>query len=61
MADSAMVIMWWNTDGSITLSQRTATGDVLPTPDSNPPRVATTYPVLSSVSERSVIFLNLFV
>jgi len=50
MADSAMVIMWWNTDGSITLSQRTATGDVLPTPDSNPPRVATTYPVLSSLT-----------
>jgi len=50
MSDSAMVIMWWNSDGSITLSQRTATGDVTPTPDSNPPRVAATYQVLSSLT-----------
>ncbi|KLO18557.1 hypothetical protein SCHPADRAFT_113148 [Schizopora paradoxa] len=50
MENSAMVLMWWNGDGSITLSQRTATGDVEPTPDSNPPRVATTYPVLSNLT-----------
>lgn len=55
MQDSAMVIMWWNSDGSITLSQRTATGDVEPVPDSNPPRNATTYPVLSNVSESYII------
>jgi len=41
MANAAMVIMWPNNDGTITLSQRTASGEVMPTFDSNPPRVAT--------------------
>lgn len=50
MENSAMVIMWWNSDGSMTLSQRNAPGDVEPTPDSDPPRVAAKYAVLSSVS-----------
>ncbi|KAI0743639.1 hypothetical protein C8Q80DRAFT_1106923 [Daedaleopsis nitida] len=41
MANSPMVIMWPNQDGSITVSQRTAPGEVMPTLDSNPPRIAT--------------------
>jgi hypothetical protein len=41
MASSAMVIMWPNGDGTITLSQRTARGEVMPTFDNNPPRMAT--------------------
>jgi len=41
MANAKMVIMWPNSDGSVTLSQRTASGEVMPTPDNNPPRVAT--------------------
>ncbi|KAI5124526.1 hypothetical protein M0805_003050 [Coniferiporia weirii] len=43
MEDARMVIMWTNSDGSITLSQRTAAGLVEPEPDPSPPRVATTY------------------
>ncbi|KZW01887.1 hypothetical protein EXIGLDRAFT_597162, partial [Exidia glandulosa HHB12029] len=41
MADSAMVIMWANEDGSVTLSQRTAPGHVQPTVTTKPARVAT--------------------
>ncbi|EJD42282.1 CBD9-like protein [Auricularia subglabra TFB-10046 SS5] len=40
MAGSPMVIMWANADGSITLSQRTAGGNVMPTPVASPPRAA---------------------
>ncbi|KAI0779570.1 hypothetical protein C8Q74DRAFT_1198609 [Fomes fomentarius] len=40
MAGSPMVIMWPNSDGTITLSQRSASGEVMPTLVSNPPRVA---------------------
>ena len=49
MTDSAMVIMWPNLDGSVTLSQRAASGHVEPTVVPNPPRVATKYLELSSV------------
>lgn len=49
MAGTEMVIMWANTDGSITLSQRKATGEIMPTVDSSPSRVATLSTVLSSV------------
>ena len=49
MANSAMVIMWPNSNGSITISQRTAPGHVMPTVDTNPPRVATVSTSLSSV------------
>lgn len=45
-----MVIMWPNSDGSVTLSQRQATGEVMPQVVSNPPRVATLQQSLSSVS-----------
>ena len=41
MANSSMVIMWSNSDGSITLSQRSAPGEVMPTVDDNPPFTAT--------------------
>ena len=41
MADSPMIIMWSNSDGSVTLSQRQASGEVEPAVVSAPPRVAT--------------------
>ncbi|KAI0630134.1 hypothetical protein C8Q77DRAFT_244220 [Trametes polyzona] len=41
MANTPMVIMWPNSDGSITLSQRKAPSEVMPTVDSSPPRTAT--------------------
>lgn len=50
MADTPMVIMWANTDGSITLSQRHAPSEVMPTVDPNPPRLATSQASLSSLS-----------
>ncbi|OCH88654.1 CBD9-like protein [Obba rivulosa] len=50
MADSPMVIMWGNSDGSITISQRQAPAEVMPTLVSNPPRVATPMPSLSSLT-----------
>jgi len=41
MANTPMVILWPNTDGTVTLSQRMASGYVMPTVDASPPRVAT--------------------
>lgn len=41
MANTPMVILWPNDDMSITLSQRMAPAEVMPTVDPNPPRVAT--------------------
>jgi hypothetical protein len=41
MTNAAMVIMWPNSDGSITLSQRRASAYALPAVDRNPPRIAT--------------------
>ncbi len=41
MANTPMVIMWPNSDGSITLSQRQASAEIMPTVVSNPPRTAT--------------------
>ncbi|KAI0769437.1 CBD9-like protein [Trametes elegans] len=41
MANTPMVILWPNADGSMTLSQRKASGEVMPTVDGKPPRVAT--------------------
>ena len=40
MSGSDMVVLWSNSDGTITLSQRTGTGHVMPTVDSSPSRVA---------------------
>ncbi|KAL4253110.1 hypothetical protein ABKN59_002173 [Abortiporus biennis] len=50
MANSPMVIMWPNSDGSITLSQRKTNAEVMPTVDSNPPRQATLQSSLSSLT-----------
>lgn len=44
-----MVITWLNPDGKVTLSQRTAPGEIMPTVDSSPPRVATLSESLSIV------------
>lgn len=54
MANSPMVIMWPNSDGSITLSQRTAPGEVMPSVDSSPPRVATAEPSLSALTGNNI-------
>ncbi|KAH9901153.1 hypothetical protein C8Q73DRAFT_232853 [Cubamyces lactineus] len=43
MAGTPMVIMWRNADGSVSLSQRQATGLVEPIPVASPPRRATVY------------------
>ncbi|KAF7293947.1 CBD9-like protein [Mycena kentingensis (nom. inval.)] len=48
MSNTPMVIMWSNPDGSITMSQRRARGEVMPTVDSAPPRVATVQTSLST-------------
>ncbi|CAA7263184.1 unnamed protein product [Cyclocybe aegerita] len=40
MANTPMVIMWLNSDGTVALSQRSATRLVMPTVDSDPPRIA---------------------
>lgn len=50
MANTPMVIMWSNSDGTITLSQRQAQREVMPTVVANPPRVATLNDALSNVS-----------
>ncbi|KAJ6594592.1 hypothetical protein B0H19DRAFT_974809 [Mycena capillaripes] len=50
MANSPMVIMWSNSDGTFTLSQRQAPGEVPPSVVSNPPRVATPDNALSTTS-----------
>lgn len=50
MAHSPMVIMWANPDGSITLSQRSAPREVMPTVESSPPFTASIDTSLSSVS-----------
>ncbi|THH02961.1 hypothetical protein EW145_g6651 [Phellinidium pouzarii] len=50
MANSPMVIMWANNDGSVTLSQRQAPSEVMPTVVSSPPRIATAVPTLTSVT-----------
>ncbi|KAI9061725.1 CBD9-like protein [Trametes sanguinea] len=50
MANTPMVIMWPNSDGSITLSQRMAPQEVMPTVVANPPRVATADPSASDLT-----------
>jgi hypothetical protein len=41
MSGTPVVVVWPNSDGTITLSQRKPTGHALPPVDPNPPRVAT--------------------
>ncbi|KAF8507478.1 hypothetical protein BU17DRAFT_100499 [Hysterangium stoloniferum] len=50
MANTPMVIMWLNADGTITLSQRQASGQNMPTPVASPPKVATAQPTLSTLT-----------
>lgn len=52
MANTPMVITWLNPDGRVTLSQRVAPREVMPTVDPSPPRVATLSNTLSSVRMR---------
>ncbi|KAJ3554146.1 hypothetical protein NM688_g3256 [Phlebia brevispora] len=56
MANSDMVIMWSNSDGSITLSQRTAPGEVMPTLDSSPPFTASIVSSMSSTNSSNPKF-----
>jgi hypothetical protein len=49
MADSAMVVMGANANESVTLSQRTATGDVYPQPATKLSRIAAVAPGATSV------------
>ncbi|KAJ7803786.1 hypothetical protein B0H14DRAFT_1633589 [Mycena olivaceomarginata] len=53
MAGTPMVIMWGNSDGRVTLSQRQAPSEVMPTVVANPPRVATLLDTLSTTSGSS--------
>ncbi|KAK7001337.1 CBD9-like protein, partial [Favolaschia claudopus] len=53
MAGSPMVIMWGNSDGTVTISQRSAPGEVPPSVAANPPRVATKSDTLSTTSGNS--------
>ncbi|KAE9385519.1 hypothetical protein BT96DRAFT_868385 [Gymnopus androsaceus JB14] len=57
MADSPMVILWSNSDGTITLSQRQAPAEVMPTVVSNPPRTATLLNNVSTASGSSPQFV----
>ncbi|KAJ7762511.1 hypothetical protein B0H16DRAFT_1529050 [Mycena metata] len=50
MSNAPMVIMWGNSDGSVTLSQRQAPAEVMPTVAASPPRVATKSTTLSTTS-----------
>ncbi|KZS98628.1 hypothetical protein SISNIDRAFT_404495 [Sistotremastrum niveocremeum HHB9708] len=50
MANTPMVIMWPNSDGSTTLSQRQASAEVMPTVVASPPRVATKVASLTALS-----------
>ncbi|KAJ7800577.1 hypothetical protein B0H14DRAFT_2898843 [Mycena olivaceomarginata] len=50
MSNTPMVIMWGNSDGTITLSQRQAPTEVMPTVVANPPRIATLSNTLSTTS-----------
>ena len=49
MSGTQMVVVWPNSDGTITLSQRIGTGHVLPSVDSNPSSVATLQQSASNV------------
>ncbi|KAJ6456390.1 hypothetical protein C8R45DRAFT_1186522 [Mycena sanguinolenta] len=53
MPDTPMVIMWGNSDGTVTLSQRQAPAEIMPTVVANPPRIATVSETLSTTSGNS--------
>lgn len=50
MANTPMVIVWPNSDGTVTISQRKAPAEQMPTVDSSPPRTATLDMAASSLS-----------
>jgi hypothetical protein len=56
MANTPMVIMWINRDGTVTLSQRKASSEIMPTVDSNPPRRASFSTALSVLSSSKPSF-----
>ena len=60
MVNTPMVILWPNSDGSVTLSQRSASGRFMPTVVSSPPRVASLQNSLVDVSILILIFLVTF-
>ncbi|KAJ7162252.1 hypothetical protein C8R46DRAFT_346620 [Mycena filopes] len=53
MSNTPMVIMWGNSDGTVTISQRQAPAEVMPTVVASPPRVATLSTTLSTTSGNS--------
>ncbi|KIP06003.1 hypothetical protein PHLGIDRAFT_478785 [Phlebiopsis gigantea 11061_1 CR5-6] len=55
MNNTPVVVMWPNEDGSVTLSQRLATGHVEPHPDPSPSRVATVSNHMDITSDTSPI------
>ncbi|QRV93576.1 cytochrome b561 domain-containing protein [Ceratobasidium sp. AG-Ba] len=54
MAGSPMMILWPNSDGTVTLSQRSASGENEPKVVSNPPRKATVQTGLSTLTGSAV-------
>ena len=50
MVGSPLIVMWANTDGTVTLSQRQASAYAMPTVVANPPRVASIQQSLSTAS-----------
>lgn len=57
MAGASMFILWANSDGTITLSQRAGAGEFEPEVDPSPARVATVSDALSAVRS-SLLFLS---
>ena len=57
MANTPMVIMWMNSDGTATLSQRRASTEAMPTVVSDPPRTATFSSTLSVVWQPSLVIV----
>src|SRR5687767_7785142 len=54
MVNTPMVLMWGNADGTVTLSQRSTAGYIMPTVDPAPPRVATLELETTVVSRRTL-------
>jgi len=56
MVNTPMVIMWGNSDGSVTLSQRRTSTYTMPTVDPTPPRIATLGNTVSTASSSEFRF-----
>ncbi|KAJ7252105.1 hypothetical protein B0H12DRAFT_624354 [Mycena haematopus] len=59
MSNTPMVIMWGNSDGTVTLSQRQAPNEVMPTVVASPPRIATRSDTLSTTSGNSAFVFTI--